>query len=88
MITFSNEHHRNSWNFTQQYWKQSRFKQISDVRVPRNRAAKNSLLRFPSSTFILDITSVPEFILNYIRTAYSIKRVVLNLILDSSYISR
>ena len=39
-------------------------------------------------TFILDITSVPEFILNYIRTAYSIKRVVLNLILDSSYISR
>ena len=59
----------------QQYWKQSRFKQISEVRVPRNGAAKNISLRFPSITFILDITSVPEFILNYIRTAYSIKRV-------------
>ena len=87
MITFSNEHHKNSWNLMQQYWKQSRFKQIPDVRVPRNRATKNISLRFPSSRFILNITSVPEFISNYIRTAYSIKRVVLNLILDSCYIS-
>ena len=67
---------------------ESKAKQIPDVRVLRNRAAKNISLRFPRNIFILDITSVTEFILNYIRTAYSIKRVVLNLILDSSYISR
>ena len=68
MITFSNERHKNSWK------KQSRIKQIPDVRVLRNTAAKNISLRFPSSIFILDITPVPEFISIYIRTAYNIKR--------------
>ena len=38
---------KNSWKL--QYWKQSRSKQISVVRVPRYKTAKNISLRFPSS---------------------------------------
>ena len=41
--------------------------------VLRNRAAKNISLRFPRNVFIHDITSVNYFLLNYIRSAYSIK---------------
>ena len=48
-------------------------KQIPDVRVLRNRAAKNISLRFPRNIFIHDITSVNYFLLDYIRSAYSIK---------------
>ena len=51
----------------QQNWKQSRSKQIPSVRVPRNRAAKNISLCFPSSLLPLGITPVPKFISNHFQ---------------------
>ena len=44
-------------------------KQIPSVRVPRNRAAKNISLCFPSSLLPLGITPVPKFISNDMRTS-------------------
>ena len=61
---FSNERHKNSWKLMQEYWKQSRSKQIPSIRVPRNRAAKTISLCF-------SITPVPKLISNNMKTNIS-----------------